>query len=352
MSAPVSTSGPSAIPSLAGPSTSSEAKPRGKREIQNITHPKFTPTYLPRGTASPLSTPTEEWITPLSAPAYFSLDVFLHVLHEMAYHPEQNSGLIIRAEPLEDAEEAEDGVLAAQLGLELISHDRVRFIPRQPRRDARLDQRVVAYSSPNGDRGVVVKTPQAASAAEVPFYHPPVRKLAFMWDTTGADEEIQGDETKKRVYGRISVAYLPFPDTPCGTEFLAPHPKPPRRRSPLAEADTSETVVPPATVLEEDTEEARAEARAVAERRLQRTCLALLERLHKHGHGNANGYVKRVVHDVSYGMRIQADGRRSFVENHSRICTKHSKNATSTSSRACQQREVTRWKTSNVMYGR
>jgi tRNASer (uridine44-2'-O)-methyltransferase len=276
--------------------------------VQNITHPKFVPTYLPRSTVSPLSTPTETWITPLSAPAYFDLDVFHSVLHEMAHHPEQNSSLILRAEPLSDEAEKEDAELAERLGLDVLSHDRVRFIPRQPRRDARLDQRIVAFSSPNGDKGVVVKTPLAGSAAEMPFYHPPVRRLAFLWDTIGADEEVT--EGKERCYGTITVAYLAFPDTPCGTEFLAAHPKPPRRRSPLAASTTADDAAAgpsapphPATVLEEDTPEARAEAKAVAERRLQRTCLALLERLHKHGHGSAQGYVKRVVHDVSHDTR-------------------------------------------------
>jgi len=303
MTAPESPAPPApsvSLASLSGPTAAPAPKPRGQREVQNISHPKFVPTYLARSTECPLSTESETWITPLSAPAYFPLDIFHSVLHEMAQHPEQNSGLILRAEPLPDSEEAEDTELATRLGLDLLTHDRVRFIPRQPRRDARLDQRVVAYSSPNGDRGVVVKTPLAETCAQVPFYHPPVKKLAFIWDTTGADEEIPED--RERCYGRISVAYLPFPDTPCGTEFLAPHPKPPRRRSPLAESSSAPDgpVAPPATVLEEDTEEARAEARAVAERRLQRTCLALLERLHKHGHGSAQGYVKRVVHDVSW----------------------------------------------------
>jgi tRNASer (uridine44-2'-O)-methyltransferase len=296
-------SGSARLASLSGETAAPDQQPRGAREIQNISHPKFAPTYLTRSTTSPLDTETDRWITPLRAPAYFPLDVFHSVLHELAYHPEQNSGLILRAEPLPDSDVGrdEDAALGERLGLDMLTRGSVRFIPRQPQRDSRIDQQITAYSSASGDRGLVVKTPQACNAAEVPFYHPPVRRLAFLWDTEGADEEYVEEEGKHRIYGTISVAYLPFEDTPCGTEFLAPHPRPPRRRSPLAPA-SSDGVVPPPAVMEEDTPEAqaaaKAEAQAVAERRLQRTCLALLERLHKHGHGSAQGYVKRVLHDV------------------------------------------------------
>lgn len=292
--------GDQAIP-VAGPSSK---KPQ--KATRDILHPKFNPTYLPKDSPCLLSAGQDVWVTPLSAPAYFPLDAFQETLEEMSLHPEQNSSLIIRADPLPDTEEKEDAALAARLGLELLSHKRVRFIPRQPRRDARLDERVVMYSSPEGDSGVVVQTPCVSSVADIPYYFPAVRKIAFLWDSDGADAEVT--EGVPRVYGRISIAYLPFPDTPRANETpLPPPPKPARRRSPLAGPPIGAAELNagppapthPATVLEEDTEEGRAEAKAAVERRLQRTCLGLLERLHKHGHGTLQGYVKRVAHDVS-----------------------------------------------------
>lgn len=275
----------------------------------NIAHPKFEPTYLTNNDRSPLPS-SQGWVTPLSCPAYFPLDVFHKALHEQALHPEQNSSLIIRADsmravPAED-DEADDA-LAASLGCAVDERLRLRFIPRQPRRDSQLEQRHVSYTSEK--LGLIIKTTEATTAASVPYYYPPVRKLAFVWEGNGDLDGIPDDTLDgARVYGTLFVAYLPFTDSPASSsETPAPPPKAERRRSPLAGPSTlpgpsapSETVKPPATVLEDDTPEARQEASAAAEKRLQRTCLALLERLHKHGYGHLNGYVKRVHHDVSH----------------------------------------------------
>lgn len=294
---------------------SKPANPK-RTAAKEIQHPKFLPKYLARGAPTPLSA-ASDWVVPLVAPAYFSLDVFHSVLQQQALHPEQNSSLILRAEqlpPASSADEAADDALAAQLQMEStpIERLRVRFVARQANRDARLTQRNVAYSSDDGRLGLVLKTPEVGSAAEMPYYHPPVRQLAFVWEAGESGETAQGEEGAEkegaRVYGRIFVAYRPFEDSPIPVgDVLGPPPKPPRKRSPLAGPSASEpaAVRPPATVLEDDSPEGREEARVLAERRLQRTCLHLLEKLHKHGHGSAHGYVKRVHHDVS-GMERMA----------------------------------------------
>ncbi|KLT40961.1 DUF1613-domain-containing protein [Cutaneotrichosporon oleaginosum] len=303
-----------------GTSYPPNAKPKPGREI---VHPKFQPAYLPRNTPTPLSAPG--WVVPLSAPAYFPLDLFHLVLQEQSLHPEQNSSLILRAQKLPGIPETDaiDDALAAHIGVNPapIERIRVRFVPRQARRDTRLCQRNAAYSSDDGRLGLVLKTPEVSSAAEMPYYHPPVRQLAFLWEADESIEPPEGDEP--RVYGRIYIGYLPFEDspTPAG-DVLGPPPKPRLRRSPLAgplSPSATDAVPPPATVLEDDSPEARAEARVQAENRLQRTCLHLLEKLHKHGHGSAYGYVKRVHHDVVVSREPFQDLYQALKERHKQL---------------------------------
>lgn len=301
-------------PSASSSKPKAPAKPV-KATVQTPPRPKFKPTHLPREHASPLDTETEKWVTPLSAPAYFPLDIFHSILNELSRHPEQNSSLIIRADCLPSQPgDDDDGGLGERLGLEMNEHNRFRFVPRQPNRDSRLEQVIHTYNAPDGSAGLHVKMPQAGSAAEVPYYHPPVRKLAFQWQGTEETEAAMPEEGVPRVYGTLMVSYLPFDDTPStgNPELMAPPPKAPRRRSPLAPPlPEAAPVQPPATVLEDDSPEARIEAQAVVERRLNRTCLALLEKLHKHGYGTMIGYQKRVHHDVSLQewCRIQAYGQ-------------------------------------------
>ncbi|TXT12970.1 hypothetical protein VHUM_01371 [Vanrija humicola] len=289
----------------------------GSRAPLNIQHPKFKPEYHAPGSACLLTTEQEHWVTPLSAPAFFPLDVFHTVLEELTSHPEQNSSLILRAEPLPvSTADADDEGIGARLGLKHRTQ-RLRFVPRQPRRDTQLEQRVFTYVASDEDAGLVVKLPDAESAADVPYYHPAVRKLAFVWEA--ADETAEAvfdDATGDKVYGRISISYLPFDDSPSAVGpdvFLVPPPKakPARKRSPLAPV-TEE----PAVVLAAEDKAGADEARALAEKRLQRTCLALLEKLHKHGHGSHNGYVKRVIHDVVVSKAPFQDLYQALKERH------------------------------------
>lgn len=354
--------GPSKPPSPPNSTPKTKHPARANAAAQDIRHPKFVPEYLPNDASTPFDS-AKGWVVPLRAPAYFPLDVFHTVLQQQALHPEQNSSLILRAEQLPNApsdDEASDDELATQLGLnpEPLERLRVRFVPRQARRDARLTQRNTAYSADIGTLGMVLKTPEVVSAAEMPYYHPPVRRLAFVWeaDESGDSPQEEGKEGDggNRTYGWIYVAYLPFDDTPTpATNGLGPPPKPPRKRSPLAGPSAGETVAPPATVLEDDSPEGREEARVLAERRLQRTCLHLLEKLHKHGHGTLNGYVKRVHHDVrSLVCATRADSRSSSPANHSRTCIRLSRSVTSSSTLAFLSRGAQRSKTSNGMSGR
>ncbi|GKU07467.1 trna (uracil-o-)-methyltransferase [Fusarium langsethiae] len=130
-----------------------------------------------------------------------------------------------------------------------------RLIPRNTLRDAPLDQTCSFYHSLPGTRelnsgeqtglmrSLVLYMPHASSAAELPFYHPKVKGICQLheWDEV--------TET-----GTVSVHFLLF-----------------------------------------DAEE---ESDGVDQVKLGRIAYNLLQTIHKHGHGTAAGYIKRVHHDV------------------------------------------------------
>ncbi|WVQ78960.1 hypothetical protein IAT38_001052 [Cryptococcus sp. DSM 104549] len=336
--------------------------------------------------------PDDQWLPVLSSPCHFPLSVFLATLKGLCLHPERNSSLILRAEPVgpagldavkaaesADPEATEKGLEGEdegkRLGLELVERVRLRLMPRQPKRDGRLYQTCLFYRSREDghvkvgegegkegevkgtemekggkEGGLVVLVPEVKEKGEVPYYHPPVRKIAFRWEewdgegdededeeainckaADGAEEpedktgKVDGaDEDKPEVRGRISIHYLPFPDAPASTAILTPSPTSaqpnalpvrgpkPRKRSPLAgpsiDQEPDEPIPPPAVILHDTLEVDQAPAgtgkgvlekeKEKSDERLYRTCLALLERLYKHGYGQAVGYQKRKIHDV------------------------------------------------------
>jgi len=345
-----------------------------------------TPPYKP--TKPSLS--ESEWKTyptTYTTPCHFGIPTFLHVLKDLTLHPERNSSLILRADPLpldtqsqlpsfpstegsNSAKSGKDGTSdnGDELerwfnvnGLEKVEEVRVRLMPKQPQRDTKLDQRVLFYrtpetvehehqpnviynghgdatTDPRGDNGgkeqaVVVMIPLVKVMEDMPFYHPPVRKIVFRYEalevqaeavaedvveqmenlsTTPEDGAGAGGEGERRVEddapirGHISISYLPFDlsasPSPTrdiaqtSTESLPPlaglrRTSLPRKRSPLAGPPTDAAAAIPTKSQKEDPQ--------VVQARLQRTCLALLERVYKHGFGTMIGYKKRVNHDVS-----------------------------------------------------
>jgi tRNASer (uridine44-2'-O)-methyltransferase len=300
----------------------------------------------------------EGYRTPYTTPCHFTLSTFLHVLKELTLHPERNSSLILRADPIPldtqsqiksscDAEDLEldEGLrgFIEEQGLEKVDEVRVRLMPKQPKRDGKLDQRVLFYRSkekvehahPTGEgvgdgnvefeRGLVVMLPLVKAVEEIPFFHPPVKNLVFYYverpestedrlidgiadlstrntdDKAAADSLPVGVETSP-VQGRISISYLSFPShsniAATGAKDPASTTTPflgirtaslPRKRSPLAGPDPTPAASTPAPLKEDQ---------KVIEARLDRTCLGLLERVYKHGFGQMVGYKKRVNHDV------------------------------------------------------
>ena len=297
-----------------------------------------TPPYKPTAPQLPL---LPNLTSPWTTPCHFTLPTFLHVLKDLTLHPERNSSLILRADPIpldtqsqikstiEEDEGFEEWIRGE--GMELVEEIRVRLMPKQPKRDSKLDQRVIFYRSKEldgheegvekGEKGVVVMIPMVRDVGEIPFFHPPVKRLVFYFETQikGIDENdiVRGMEdlstadntsgeptvdTEPEVHGRISISYEPFPSTSEATALVpstSAGPLPdnpllglrrtslPRKRSPLAGPEPT----PTETVKEEEDPK-------VTQARLDRTCLALLERVYKHGFGQMVGYKKRVNHDV------------------------------------------------------
>lgn len=351
-----------------------------------------TPPYKP---AKPSSADQlwKTYPTAWTSSCHFGIPTFLHVLKDLTLHPERNSSLILRADPLpldpqsqipsasssstststsngnsgrlaqEDRENDDDrDELERWLDLhrlEKVEEIRVRLMPKQPQRDPKLDQRVLFYRTPekvehdhqpkivggeggsdqtpeiHREKAVVVMIPLVKGVEDMPFYHPPVRKVVFLYE---AIEDIDSEDVVEQmenltvkaekseeggtagdgnpVRGRISISYLPFETTfrpgdnintnvdtntnidSSLTTSEIPTSSPlaglrrtslPRKRSPLAGPSTDPTPAP--------TTKAKEDPKAV-EVRLQRTCLALLERVYRHGFGTMIGYKKRVNHDV------------------------------------------------------
>ncbi len=309
--------------------------------------PKFQPTAL-RPPAGPSQPNQLAWIPVLSAPCHFGLTTFLATLKSLTLHPEHNSTLILRADPLplRDAEiyapnENDLGDSFTDLGnMELVERVKVRLMPKMPSRDGKLDQTTVFYrtrpsktlsdhadddeqetlGSARFEKGLVITIPEAINPQDIPYFHPSVQRLAYKWEPVNANDEMSDveDESAMPIQGLISIGYLPFP-TQVPTQntglkvaaassedvHLLGRPKrAPRKRSPLAwstdEPTTSKDLggshIPPPDLNHTMNDNQDQQVR------LQRTCVALLERLYKHGYGAVVGYQQRIKHDVS-GMR-------------------------------------------------
>ncbi|SZF00306.1 unnamed protein product [Blumeria hordei] len=179
----------------------------------------------------------------------FGPETFKGVMLNLIRHPNINSNHLFRAdisfdEPYDASHAAAwtgDGVgLVEFQGLETTRVMRRMLIPRNMLVDKALEQTCLfsEQSGPQPARSVVTYLPHITRADEAPFYHPAVGGIAFVHDWDGAGG-----------HGSVSISYAFFHG------------------------------------------EARTE-------KLERTALHLLAVLHKHGHGTAAGYVKRVHHDI------------------------------------------------------
>ncbi|KAF4966038.1 hypothetical protein FSARC_6238 [Fusarium sarcochroum] len=228
----------------------------------------FEPEELPPGSPPVLRELCGEvgWIPMCRHTCTFETQHFDKIMLNLVENPNLNSKWLFRADVLYDDDSQNpvsetSGTIKDRLSVQdfqgFSRHRSIvrRLIPRNTLRDAPLDQTCSFYHSscsPENQqsdieagliKSLVVYTPHASSAAELPFYHPKVRSISQLheWD--------EATNT-----GTISVHFLLFDGEP--------------------DADEVDQV------------------------KLGRIAYHLLQTIHKHGHGTAAGYAKRVHHDV------------------------------------------------------
>ncbi len=171
---------------------------------------------------------------------------FQLAVSQLIHHPEYNSTLILRSEVIEESTAAFPDLVPFLRELQPVRNIHRRLLPRRPTRDSELEQHCTLYapSQPlNPDDlypTVLVLTPILPSNNSLPYYHPTVAHLAF--------RIIPPTSSQSAV---LRIEAVPLPGTPL---------------DPGA--------------------------------RLYRTCLSLLETLHRYGWGALTHYKKRVLHDV------------------------------------------------------
>lgn len=227
---------------------------------------KFEPVDLQADTAEEwrgCSLPDDSWLCMLECQCEFPLDIFSSVMMNLVKNPNITSSHLFRADILVDSERglARNGdyshVKAIYRPREAqwpdFKSERTivrELIPRNPQIDNPLVQTCHFFrqnrgvSAENGnkheqtDTRIVLYIPHVREPSEMPFYHPTVLQLAFVynWRTPGMSGESDG---------KLTVLYKPFPGM-----------KP--------------------------------------DNKLSRTALRLLQTVHKHGQGQLAGYEKRV----------------------------------------------------------
>ncbi|KAI0963810.1 hypothetical protein AcW1_000783 [Taiwanofungus camphoratus] len=180
------------------------------------------------------------WTPLIWCPADFPMELFGIAISQLIHHPEYNSTLILRSETVKEISSDFPPSIPLLQSLRPVRSTHRRLLPRRPGRDACLEQHCTLYcSSDEGDlvtSPVLVLTPLVEPESSLPYYHPAVLHLAFRF--------ISGESPILR------IEVVPLPSTPTDTDS-----------------------------------------------RLYRTCLALLETLHRYGWGAMTNYRKRVMHD-------------------------------------------------------
>ena len=171
----------------------------------------FTPTDLSTVPAI-FQLPNELWISMLEAPCQFSPDIFLQVMENLSKNPNLTSSHLFRAEvfydSLNDVTVSEDQEsehfssftrhMKAEyrpLRLSVPGFDRQRtivrrLIPRNPQLDKALVQschilKKRKLSGEDSEEHLVIYLPHATSAEQIPWYHPAVQSIAFLYSLEG-----------------------------------------------------------------------------------------------------------------------------------------------------------------------
>ncbi|TFK89610.1 DUF1613-domain-containing protein [Polyporus arcularius HHB13444] len=179
------------------------------------------------------------WTPVIQCQADFPPDVFEPALSQLIHHPEYNSTLILRSETVSDSSSEFPPPIPHLDGLRPVRNIHRKLLPRRPGRDVGLEQHCTLYAPDVGDDDcptTLVLTPIVEPGASLPYYHPTVYHLAFRY--IPAETPV------------LRIEIVPLPGTP--TDLNS---------------------------------------------RIYRTCLALLDTLHRYGWGALTNYKKRVQHD-------------------------------------------------------
>ncbi|KAF9650482.1 DUF1613-domain-containing protein [Thelephora ganbajun] len=192
------------------------------------------------------------WTPLISCPAQFPVELFADAGQQLVDHPEYNSTLILRSETLTELL-PESGELPQAIprlrGTFVLKSTLRKLLPRRPGRDGSVDQHCTMYAI-EGHHGasILILTPLPDQAGSLPYYHPQVFHIAFRYLPSPASDPHDGVNAAPSA--RLQVEVVAFPNVP-----LDPN------------------------------------------SRVYRTCLALLETLHRYGWGAMTSYKKRVNHD-------------------------------------------------------
>ena len=221
---------------------------------------KFNPTDISKS-LPPFQLPDEIWTSIIATLCPFEPGYFLSVVENLIKNPNITSSVVCRADIYYDSEndvsvsENSNDPHFSRFTKHMMAELRPikinvpnyqwlrtwvrQMVPRNPQLDKSLVQTCHLYreEGPASENHLVLFIPHLQNAAEMPFYHPAVKALAFLyeWDT----EHRQGN---------LSIHYRLFEAHPL-------------------------------------------------DNRLERTALNLLKIIHKHSVGRMNGYQKRVHHD-------------------------------------------------------
>ncbi|KAJ3544183.1 hypothetical protein NMY22_g2868 [Coprinellus aureogranulatus] len=189
-----------------------------------------------------------QWLPMIYCPADFPVEIFELAILQLVHHPEYNSTLILRSEVLSESTNREEFPASTPIlgGSEPVKCIHRKLLPRRPGRDDPLEQYCTFYASEGDVVGNLILTPVVPPGGSLPYYHPAVHHIRFRYLAPSPDLTDGSIPTT----GSLQIEVDPIHSTPTDPNS-----------------------------------------------RLYRTCLALLETLHRYGWGVMGNYKKRVIHD-------------------------------------------------------
>ncbi|PCH33798.1 DUF1613-domain-containing protein [Wolfiporia cocos MD-104 SS10] len=214
---------------------------------KQLSRPRFIPvSYASAAPEARISSLTGDdgdqalaWLPLIYCSADFPLELFETAISQLIHHPEYNSTLILRSETVSETTTDFPECIPRLQGLRAVRNVHRKLLPRRPGRDSGLEQHCTLYASTAEDDAspsTLVLSPIVTDEQPLPYYHPAVSHIAFRYVLT--DSPV------------LQIEAVPLPGT---------------------QTDISS--------------------------RLYRTCLALLDTLHRYGWGALTHYQKRVKHD-------------------------------------------------------